>query len=193
MTLQHWAMRTEEQAPSQTSFPPSWTLSKSNPPIANAAQSPAILDAYPREWSLSTISESISDATETQDRATSQNTFRGDFPIALSNTNETALSIISSPSTFERSWTLPPSASIGQPTPPHGGYRGLVSSTWSPGMLQHDMAERKPRWHHGIKSSPHNSKCLCIVQPGAVYPVSKNLRLRCPRQFSAARVLGYSY
>ncbi|RFU24559.1 hypothetical protein B7463_g11773, partial [Scytalidium lignicola] len=134
-------MNTEDHDPSLASFPSSWTLSKSNPPIADVAQSPVLLDAYPREWSLSTISESISDATETQDQATSQNTFRGEFPIALSNINETASNIISSPPTFERSWTLPRSASTYQPTPPHGDYRGLMSSTWSPGMPQHDMAE----------------------------------------------------
>jgi len=188
-------MKTEEQTPSQTSFPPSWTLSESNPPIANGTQAPAPLDVYPIEWSLSTIPESISDATETQDGATSQNTFKGNFPIALSNTNETAPSITSSPPAFERSWTLPPSARIGQPTPPHEDYRGLISSTWSPGLLQHDMtklAGLESASIDGIMGSGHHH-----IIPNASAPSNQEQSTQSPGVSTSAvpgnfRPRGYS-
>jgi len=131
-------MNTEEKYPSLTAFPLSWTLSKSNPPTATVtAQALIPLETYPREWSLSTVPEFVSDATGTQNDVTAHHIVEDDFPIALSNLNETAIKI-SSPSTFERSWTLP---RIEQPIPPHGNNRSLFGSTWSPGAPHHDITD----------------------------------------------------
>ena len=56
-------------------------------------------------------------------------------------------------------------------------------------MAMPSYQECKSRQCHGNSSSPHHPLCHPIVQPGAVYAVSRCLRLRYPWKLSTARVL----
>ncbi|TPX13577.1 uncharacterized protein E0L32_006048 [Thyridium curvatum] len=90
-------------------FPSNWTLSggQRDVPLEVELSSPPA--PWPREWTLSTIPESVSDATETESQATSQDTIRGAFPIALSQRDDVDRQVAPF-NTFEQRWTLPPRA-----------------------------------------------------------------------------------
>ncbi|KAK1988227.1 hypothetical protein LZ30DRAFT_65604 [Colletotrichum cereale] len=124
------------QSPNAWTFPLTWTLLDTQIPVPNDARHPAPSSAYPREWSLSTVPESVSDETETQRAKSPAATIRGAFPIALSNLNKSA-STATTRSTFGTNWALPATAGSEPDALDRSPYGKFANASWWPGVLRH--------------------------------------------------------
>lgn len=117
-------------------FPLTWTLLDPQAPVQNYSRHPAPPNAFPREWSLSTVPESISDKTETESERTSPSTIRGDFPIILADSNKPASKAIA-PSTFETNWAIPANRDSESDVHNRLPYPNVDNARWPPGITHH--------------------------------------------------------
>lgn len=136
----------EEDDATPATLPSEWMLSNHqlNRGLSPAPGSqPGGLEAYPRDWSLTTIPESIISDTQAPS-SVSEDTIRGDFPIALSGLSDTASAISAeSPFAFKTGWSLLKGASTSETivNSPDVHYSNPYSSSWSlkpPNVPQYD-------------------------------------------------------
>ncbi|KAI0430426.1 hypothetical protein F5Y09DRAFT_307789, partial [Xylaria sp. FL1042] len=132
-------MEEENNISRSTLFPSNWALNRSNRPNTTHTQETIPLGTYPRDWSLSTIQESVSDTPET---ASQGNAAKSEFSLAPLDL-EVPTSTIFSPPSFERSWTLSLTANPNQPASTLGHDERLFLSDWSLGHIGRRPDERE--------------------------------------------------
>ncbi|KAI0815975.1 hypothetical protein GGR55DRAFT_675584 [Xylaria sp. FL0064] len=147
-------MEREKNINQSTLFPSNWTLDRSNRTHTAPIQETVPLGTYPRDWSLSTIQESIPNTPEVSSEG---NAAGSEFSLARSD-SQVPVSTISSP-TFETSWTLPLTANLNQSTSTPNDEQ-LFLDNWSIGPIRRRPDEKEtvttPNTHDIVGTVPRH-------------------------------------